>query len=204
MFGLDAPPPSGPRSPDLMRLMGNAARSGWFRRKIHVWCWVRRMEAFDWDRFQVKFNEAEFREYRDKWQAKRSVAWAGQNPDNSEPQWRFGVCASVRRLWLIGRSAIDHELFHAAQDVQWNGELFRPPEPLPWPVEVLVEMEAHLFGGPLIGFPWLLVLVLCLLAGGLLVWEIMALVILLPWLVLPGLGLIAVGWVVWRVIKKRS
>ena len=80
MFGLDAPAPSGPPSPELMRLVQRAAASRWFRLKVRTWLWVRRSRGFNWESFQVNLEKAEFREFRDKWQAKRSVGWAGQNP----------------------------------------------------------------------------------------------------------------------------
>jgi hypothetical protein len=52
---------------------------------------------------------------------------------------------------------MSHELLHAAQDTATGGELFRPPVPLRWYQRALqwlvIENEAHLFGGPLIGVP---------------------------------------------------
>src|SRR5437870_1256856 len=80
MFGLDAAAPSGPPSAERMHLMHSAAGSRWFRWKVIMWSWVRRLGSFDWDAFQVSLKEAEFREYRDNWEAKRSIGWAGQNP----------------------------------------------------------------------------------------------------------------------------
>ncbi|HMC65321.1 MAG TPA: hypothetical protein VKI65_10315 [Gemmataceae bacterium] len=172
MFGLDAAAPSGLPSAELMHLMHSAAGSQWFRWKVIMWSWVRRLGPFDWDAFQVSLKEAEFREYRDNWEAKRSIGWAGQNPENSSPQWLFGVCVPARQAWLIGRSIVDHELFHAVQDLQSGGRLFRPAVPLRWSGDVLVEAEALVFGSPLIGVPFLGLLLVCLAGAGWMLWAL--------------------------------
>lgn len=170
MFGLDAPPPSGPPSPELMQWMLRAAASRWFCWKVNTWNALRYTGAFNWDAFQLQLGEARYREYKDKWQGKRSIGWAG--PDSSGPQWLFGVCRLVRRLWLIGRSILDHELFHAAQDLRWNGQLFRPPVRLRWWQEMFVEAEAMLFGSPLIGLPFLLLQLACVVTGVWMLWVV--------------------------------
>jgi hypothetical protein len=118
-------------------------------------------------------NEAEFREFRDKRQALSSVGWAGQNPSNPGSQWLFGVCASLRRVPLIGRSIMDHELFHGVQEVQSGSRLFRPPRPLRWWQWAFIEVEAYVFGSPLIGLPILLLLVLSLAFFSLVAWVVL-------------------------------
>jgi hypothetical protein len=150
-----------------------AAQSAWFRCKVRAWCWLCWRGGFNFDTFTLSLDKAEFREFRDKREAKRSIGWSGQNPDCLAPQWLFGVCASVRRTWLLGRSIIDHELFHAAQDHQSEGELFRPSVRLRWWQEVGIELQAHLFGGPLIGVPWLLLLLLCLFVIVWMIWVVL-------------------------------
>jgi hypothetical protein len=124
-------------------------------------------------------EKAAFREFRDKRQAKRSVGWAGQDPESSDRQWRFGVCVSARRTWLLGGSIIAHELFHGVQDVKSGGRLFCPPAPLRWWQEVLVEAEALFFGGPLIGVPFLALLLGCLAASVWMLWVLIEVLALL-------------------------
>jgi hypothetical protein len=179
MFGLNAPPPSGPSSHELRQMMYDAADSSWFHRKVNLWSRLRRTGTFPWDAFLVCLRAAEFREFRDKRQAKRSVGWAGQNPANPEAQWLFGVCRSLRRARTVGRSILDHELFHAVQDVQSGGWLFRPLVPLCWWQDVLVEVEAHLFGGPLIGLPCLMLLAGLLAVGAWMLWELLTALLVL-------------------------
>lgn len=172
MFGLNAPAPDGPPSDELAQLMTRVAASGCFRRKVRLWSWVRGASAFDWERFEVNLNRAEFREFRGTVEAKRSVGWADQNPDNPDPQWLFATCRSIRRVWLLGGSVLAHELFHAVQDVESEGQLFCPSENLRWWQGFFIEAEAMLFGSPLIGAPVLVVLLTCLAGLVLLIVEI--------------------------------
>ncbi len=157
--------PSDGDSKELGEFMLAATESLWFLRKTSVWSWYLRKtsvlswllpwrRAFDRDGFLEKLRQAEFKEFETTWQALRSLGWSGWNGSKIDPKWLFGVPGFLRRLRFIGRSIIDHELLHATQDYLNDGLLFQPPETISiWQYPMtffLAEMEAHIFGGPLV------------------------------------------------------
>ena len=139
--GPDAPPPDGDEDASLKEAM-LAQLSAWsFRFCVNVWSRLTLRGKFDWDEFErLLADESDFRSYRDWKEAIRSVAWVG--PDPGGKKWRFGIAGYL--IPLYGKSAMRHELFHAAQDLKT--ELFALPRSLTR--TVLAEASAHLWGGP--------------------------------------------------------
>jgi hypothetical protein len=120
------------------------ARASTFRIRVNSWSRLTGHGAFDWEGFQHRQEQSEFRSYAGIREALQSMGWFGRGPKGN---WLFGVAGY--RIPLYGRSAMRHELFHAAQDFQ-GGLLDRPPGLVR---SVFAEYSAHLWGGPLIGVP---------------------------------------------------
>ena len=120
------------------------AQSRMFRFRVNLWSRITGRGAFDWDAFMSRLSQAEFRQFASVGQAARSLGWAGPGARGG---WRFGVAG--RGVPLYGRSAMRHELFHAAQDLQTG--LFSGRAGILR--SVAAEYSAHLWGSPLIGVP---------------------------------------------------
>jgi hypothetical protein len=140
-FGPELPPPSGPIDEDLKAAMIREAHSSWFWFRVSLWAVLTGRGWFDWQSYWAKLKQSEFRESatRLEW---ASFGWAGLGADGV---WLFGVPAYAR--WGWGKSAMRHELFHAAQDYK-TGMFTKRRTPR---LVVMAELSAHLWGGPLIG-----------------------------------------------------
>jgi hypothetical protein len=120
-----------------------------------------RTRTADWFGFLRRLlGSTEYRRPRGFWQA-FSLGWAGRNPKAVKGiEWLFGATV-LQLVPLIGGALLQHELLHAVQEFASGDRLFdlerekklRPLEC--WRLQV----EAQLFGGPLIGVPTVFVLV---------------------------------------------
>lgn len=160
--GREAPPPSGPEDEAFRAEVLRQARAPTFRFRVRLWSRLTGRGPFDWQRFERLLDGAEFRRFANWREAAQSLGWFGRGPNGN---WLFAVAGWS--LPFYGPSAIRHELFHAAQDIQ-AGLLDQPPSLLR---SVLAEYSAHFWGGPLIGIP--------LAYGGSLfiVWAVMYIVV---------------------------
>ena len=142
--GREAPPPSGPEDPNFKKAMLREARAWTFRLRVNFWSRLTGRGKFDWQEFEKRLEESEFRAFATKRESLASGGWAGLGSDG---RWLFGVAA----YWvpLLGQSAMRHELFHAVQDFR-TGLFSRKSGLLAC---VAAEYSAHLWGGPLIGVP---------------------------------------------------
>ncbi len=148
IFGLNAPPPTGPISAALQDQMIAAAQSPWFRLKANVWAWLVGRGPINWTDFMSRLSAAEFREYATWQEALRSVGWAGRAGEGSE-QWLFGVSGLGRNVPILGRSMMQHELFHALQDLKYGAFALESNTSVgQW---LAIELAAHAFGGPFAG-----------------------------------------------------
>jgi hypothetical protein len=143
-IGREAPPPSGPQDPDFKAAMVAQSSSSLFRLRVNMWSRLTRRGKFNWEEFDRRLESSEFRTYASTIEAAQSLGWSGLGPAGN---WVFGVCGY--KLALYGKSAMRHELFHAAQDTAFHlfsqePDLFR---------SLRAEYSAHLWGGPLIGVP---------------------------------------------------
>ncbi len=158
-IGREAPRPSGPEDYQLKKAMLREARAKTFRFRVNLWCWIRdlwsclwgqgrwswltELGRFDWDGFETRLEESEFRAFATFWE-NIAGGWAGLGTNG---KWLFGVAAC--RVAPLRRSVMRHELFHAVQDsrlgiFQRRNGLIR---------SFAIEYSAHLWGGPLIGLP---------------------------------------------------
>jgi hypothetical protein len=154
--GAEAPPPSGDPDPALRTAMLRQAHKRFFCWRVNLWARLLHGSAFDWANFIAKLERAEYRAFASRRQALRSVGYFGTGPSG---EWVFG-CAWFR-LWLFGASAMRHELFHAAQEHHVG-----ITNPKPGLLRSLaIEYSAHLWGGPLIGIPFVYGGTLLILGG---------------------------------------
>jgi hypothetical protein len=150
-FGMKAPPPTGPLSDALRQMMLATAQSPWFRFKANLWSWITGRGPINWTEFMRRLEAAEFREFATVRQA-MSGGWAGATRGEI-PVWLFGVPRGLRNIPFVGRSAMQHELFHALQDLQY-GLFAIPRTQIGFWRGFAIEGAAHLWGGPLAGTPF--------------------------------------------------
>jgi len=143
-IGQEASPPSGEEDDDLKAAMLKEASATSFRFRVNVWCRKTGRGQFDWATFQTRLEAAEFRGFAGNREALQSLGWFGRG---NKGNWLFGVAGY--RIPLFGKSAMRHELFHAAQDLR-TGLLDQNPGLLQ---SLAAEYSAHLWGGPLLGVP---------------------------------------------------
>jgi hypothetical protein len=124
--------------------MLSEARSGLFRFRVNLWSRLTGRGRFDWTSFERHLEESEFRRFAGIREALQSLGWVGKGTSG---RWLFGVAGF--RIPLYGKSAMRHELFHAAQDFK-TGLFDREPRLVR---SLSVEYSAHLWGGPLVGVP---------------------------------------------------
>ena len=140
-IGPEAPPPSGEPDPELKKAILAQVDALTFRLRVNLWSLLWRWRVFPWREFIDRLKVSEFRSYANRGEARKSLGWAGLTKDKD--RWLFGVLGY--RIPLFGNSAMRHELFHATQDLM-AGLFGRQP----WlPRNVLAEISAHLWGGPL-------------------------------------------------------
>ena len=172
LLGGAAPPPSGPESEALRAMFLSNAASTRFRFKAYLWSHFNGMGRIDWAAFTRQLEQASYREFADFRQGLRSLGWAGPNPHadlwvaavrqaefrslgwagpHASGQWLFGVPNWLRRIPLIGRASVQHELIHALQDFKYG--LFALDETkIPFLFRgVSIESAAHAYGGTVIG-----------------------------------------------------
>jgi hypothetical protein len=142
--GAEAPPPSGPEDLELRAEMLRQAGAATFRFRVNLWSRLTGRGPFDWTEYERRLALAQFRRFANAREAQRSLGWAGLSPEGT---WLFGVAGY--RIPFYGPSAMRHELFHAAQDLQ-SGLFSCNPTLLR---SLAAEYSAHLWGGPLIGVP---------------------------------------------------
>jgi hypothetical protein len=143
----EAPPPSGHPSEELKNAMIDQAESWLFRLRVKMWKAILKRN-FDHESFSQKLkNKSTYRCYANSKEMWRSIGWAGKDP--SDPaKWLFGVAGF--RIWLIGKSIMRHELFHAIQDLT-TGLFNKPCGGLKNKARNFVaELSAHFWGGPLV------------------------------------------------------
>lgn len=142
--GREAPPPTGPEDRAFRAAMLRQAGGWTFRLRVNLWSRLTCRGPFPWARFVALLEEAEYHQYATTSEAAQSLGWFGRG---MQSRWRFGVAGW--RIPLYGPSAMRHELFHAAQDLQ-AAILDQPPSVVR---SLMIEYSAHLWGGPLLGLP---------------------------------------------------
>jgi hypothetical protein len=186
-LGMSAPAPTGEESEGLRQQVLRYAGSWWFRWKVRWWQRLMRrtlnvsgpaalaLEPIDiayserdlttpttveWGLFVQRLtNCTEYRAFRGFWQ-RFSLGWAGRNPRyQNTVLWLIGATL-LRRVPFIGGSLLQHELLHTVQEFVSGDRLFdaERQKKLDWLACFRLEVEAHLFGGPLIGIPTVSVL----------------------------------------------
>lgn len=159
-IGKEALPPSGGEDRNLRLAMRRQAHAFLFSWRVNLWSRSTGRGAFRWTAFYRRLKRSEFRSYATWSEALQSLGWSGllsQAAGSTLREaaalrrdlkpWLFGVAGYT--IPFYGKSAMRHELFHAAQDHKTR--LF---DPSPGLLRSLVaEYSAHLWGGPLIGLP---------------------------------------------------
>ncbi len=156
-IGEEAPPPAGPEDPDLKAAMIAQGRAASFRFRVNLWARLTGRGPFDWEGFEGKLQEAEFRSFATPREASRSVGWSGLT--TAGDKWLFGIVGY--RMPLLGKSIMRHELFHAAQDFKTS--LFSRESS--FVRSLAAEYSAHLWGGPLLGVPLAYGGTVCIVVG---------------------------------------
>jgi hypothetical protein len=116
-----------------------------FQVRVNLWCVLTGRGSFNWMEFRRRLEGSEFRHYANKAEAVQSWGWSGTTENGDK--WLFAVVGYC--IPLYGKSAMRHELFHAAQDLMTG--LFTANSG--WLRVLAAEYSAHLWGGPLIGIP---------------------------------------------------
>lgn len=154
-------PPIGPPSAEkFTKIILDIGRGKYFSWKLKIWLlicrWWRR--TFRKERFLDSLTKCQVREFTSGgW----CLGWAGTVPEITNVispefpgQWLFGFSGWIQANAIFRGSVVGHELLHAAQDISWGGQLFRPLIALRWYqsafIKCWVETEALLFGSPLI------------------------------------------------------
>jgi hypothetical protein len=121
------------------------AKARTFRFRVNLWSRLTGRGPFDWQEYDRRLEASEFRSFASTAEARQSLGWVGQGSKGEN--WLFAVAGY--RIPLYGKSAMRHELFHAAQDFK-DGLFACDAGVLRC---LVVEYSAHLWGGPLIGVP---------------------------------------------------
>jgi hypothetical protein len=142
LFGKKSPPPSGPLSPELRRMYLRELDSKWFRTKLSVYAKLTGKGPIDWDGLVQMVKTAEFKEYANLRQMIQSGGYAGY--DNGK--LILGMTRLIRKIPVIGRSSIQHELVHVFQQLSM-GVMTREGA-IPYLEVIQLEVAANLFGSP--------------------------------------------------------
>lgn len=145
LFGKQSPAPSGSLSPELQQMYLRELESKWFRTKLSAYAKLIHKDPIDWDALIKMVRCAEFREYANVKQMLLSGGYAGY----SEGRLVLGMSGLIRKIPIIGRSAIQHELVHVFQELSM-GMLKRESTVgrLPYLEVLKAETSANLFGSP--------------------------------------------------------
>jgi hypothetical protein len=112
LFGKQPAPPSGPISAELRELYLQQFNSRWFRFKLDLYARLTGQRV-DWEALLRLVESAEFREYASAAEAAGSIGYAGI----VEGRYVIGMARFLRRVPVLGRSSMQHELVHMFQEL---------------------------------------------------------------------------------------
>ena len=163
IFGKKAPAPSGPISADLKLAYLKQLESRWFRTKLRAYAKLTRKGEIDWDELKRMVDTAEFREYATAWEAAQSLGYAGKSGD----QIVLAMSKKIRKIPILGNSAMQHELVHVYQEMVGQVLSKEVAKSLSYPKVLAAEVAANIFGSPavLITFVGITGLVLVITGG---------------------------------------
>lgn len=144
LFGKKAPPPSGPVSEELRAAYLKQLESKWFRTKLRAYAKLTGKGEIDWNELSKMVESAEFREYATAWEAAQSIGYAGKSGD----QLVMGMSKTMRKIPLLGDSAMQHEIVHVYQEMVSQTISKEAAKSLSYPKLLKAEVAAQVFGSP--------------------------------------------------------
>ncbi|MCB0186093.1 MAG: hypothetical protein KDE31_17610, partial [Caldilineaceae bacterium] len=144
LFGKKAPPPSGPVSEELRAAYLKQLESKWFKSKLRPYAKLTGKGEIDWNELTKMVESAEFREYATAWEAAQSVGYAGKSGD----QLVMGMSKTMRKIPLLGDSAMQHEIVHVYQEMVSQIISKEAAKSLSYPKLLKAEVAANVFGSP--------------------------------------------------------
>ena len=139
--------PSGSPSRELRAQMLRVSRSRRFRHRVEAMV-AAEGRTFDWLDYTRRMRVSDFREYGSLREG-LSVGFAGKTPE-SRLGWTFAFNRTLRRMPIVGDSAVAHELIHSVQDVMSPGLMLRERVgTVPLPLLLKLEWQANRYGSPL-------------------------------------------------------
>lgn len=144
-----APPPSGPINRRLQTTYLQNAKSRWFRSKLAAYLFVvskgkRSSIAPQIEAFDQAVEAAEYRQYANFNEARRSIGYAG-TPGGTLV---LGMVKWMEYVPIFGAGSFQHELIHVAQQIhgQWLDK--EQDQQVSLPQRFRMEMAAFVFGNP--------------------------------------------------------
>lgn len=144
LFGKKSPPPSGPISAELKQAYLKQLESKWFRTKLRAYARLTGKGEIAWNDLAKMVEGAEFREYASAWEAAQSVGYAGKSGD----QLVMGMSKAMRKLPILGDSAMQHEIVHVYQEMVSQTISKEAAKNLPYLQLLKAEVAAQVFGSP--------------------------------------------------------